>query len=171
MTLPKNAPPAIACRPRCRFQEGELRPRMYDSYAEQKIDQRIGFIAFPIVNIIVWAAIQLLSSQLNSLDTSLGAMRLRTAITWLPWVVNGLVLLWALIFRWHIGTGYLISFAGFAVTGIGLGLITMLVIFASTPLFALTGLIGLILFLLLLFGSGLWFLYKMFGLLRRWWAV
>jgi len=148
-----------------------LRPRVYDSYAEQKMDQRIGFIAFPIVNIIVWAIIQLLSGQVSSLDTSPSAMRLRLTITLLPWVVNGLVLLWALIFRWHIGMGYLTSFAGLAITGIGLGLITMLVIFASTPLFALTGLIGLVLFLLLLIGSGLWFLYKMFGLLRRWWAV
>ncbi len=171
MTLLKNAPPASICRLKCRFQEGRLRPRVYDSYAEQKIDQRIGFIAFPIVNIIVWAAIQVLSQQVSSLDTSPSAMRLRTIITLLPWVVNGLVLLWALIFRWHIGTGYLISFAGLAATGIGLGLITMLVIFASTPLFALTGYIGLILFLLLLVGSGLWFLYQMFGLLRRWWAI
>jgi hypothetical protein len=148
-----------------------LRPRVYDSYAEQKIDQRIGFIAFPIVNIIVWAAIRLLSAQLSSLDVSPSAVRLRTTITLLPWVVNGLVLVWALIFRWHIGTGYLISFAGFAATGIGLGLITVVVIFTSAPLFATTGLIGLVLFLLLLFGSGLWFLYKMFGLLRRWWAI
>jgi len=148
-----------------------LRPRVYDSYAELKVDQRIGFIAFPIVNIIVWVVIQLLSGQVSSLDTSPSAVRLRATITLLPWVVNGLVLLWALIFRWHIGTGYLISFAGFAATGIGLGLITVVVIFASTPLFAMTGLIGLVIFLVLLIGSGLWFLFKMLGLLRRWWAI
>jgi hypothetical protein len=150
-----------------------MRPRVYDSYAEQKIDQRIGFIAFPIVNIIVWLVAGMLLAQTTGvgIDQASNVARLRAASTWLPWVVNGLVLVWAAIFRWHIGVGYLVSCGGFLATGVGLGLIGVIVSFVSVPLLALTGLIGLVVFLLLMLVASIWFLMKMLGLLRRWWAV
>ncbi len=150
-----------------------MRPRIYDSYAEQKIDERIGFIAFPIVNIVVWVVARMLLARTSGagIDQASTVAGLRAASTWLPWVVNGLVLIWAAIFRWHIGVGYLVSCGGFLVTGVGLGLIGVVVSFVSVPLLALTGLIGLVVFLLLMLVASIWFLLKMFGLLRRWWAV
>ena len=148
-----------------------MRPRTYDSYADQKYDQRIGFIAFPIVNILIWVVITLLSQQISRFDLSSSASGLRLAVTYMPWIVNGALLLWAFIFRQQIGVGYLVSFAGFAAAGIGLGLIGMVALFVSTPLLALTGLIGVVIFLGLLLVGGIWFLVKMLGLLRRWWAI
>jgi len=35
---------------------------------------------------------------------------------------------------------------------------------------ALTGMIGLVVFFLLVLAASIWFLVKMFGLLKRWWA-
>lgn len=148
-----------------------MRPRVYDSYADQKRDQRVGFIAFPIVNILIWVVTNMLSQQISRFDLSANAYSLRLAINYLPWVVNGVVLLWAFIFRQHVGVGYLVSFAGFAVTGIGLGLITMIAFFVTTPLLALTGLIGAVILLAVLLVAGIWFLVKMFGVLRNWWAI
>ena len=150
-----------------------MRPRVYDSYAEQKIDQRIGFVAFPIVNIVVWLIAGMLLAQTTGagIDQAATVARLRAASTWLPWVANGFVLILLAIFRWHIAVGYLVSFGGFLVTGVGLGLIGVVVSFVSVPLLALTGLLGLLVFLLLVLAASIWFLLKMFGLLRRWWAI
>jgi hypothetical protein len=150
-----------------------VRPRVYDSYADQKIDQRIGFIAFPIVNILVWLVAGMLLARTTgaSVDQASNVATLRAAANWLPWIVNGLVLIWAAIFRWHIGVGYLVSLGGFLATGLGLGLLWVIVSFVSVPLLALAGLIGLVVFLLLMLAASIWFLLKMFGLLRRWWAI
>jgi len=34
-----------------------MKPKVYESFAEQKIDQRIGLVAFLIVNIVVGVAL------------------------------------------------------------------------------------------------------------------
>lgn len=150
-----------------------MRPRTYDSYADQKRDQRIGFIVFPIVNVIVWAVTSFLWSQTTglSLQEAARVAQLRTTANLLPWIVNGLILIWALIFRRHIAVGYLVSAAGFAIVGLGLGLISVVAYFVSAPVQALFDLIGFVFFLLLILVVGGWFLFKMFGVLKRWWAV
>jgi hypothetical protein len=104
-------------------------------------------------------------------DQAATVAKLRAASTWLPWAVNGFVLIVAAIFRWHVAVGYLVSLGGFLVTGVGLGLIGVVVSFVSVPLLALTGLIGLLVFLLVMLAASVWFLVKMFGLLRKWWAI
>lgn len=148
-----------------------MRPRVYDAYAEQKQDQRIGFIAFPIVTLAIWLTIVLLQGQIDAFDRSATAAQLKQAITVLPWAVNFLVIVPLLIFRWHIAVGYLVSLAGWTVLGIGLGLIGLVIFFASAPLLALTDLIGLVIFLLVLITISVLFVWKMIGLLRTWWAV
>lgn len=148
-----------------------MRPRFYDTYAEQKQDQRIGFIAFPIVTLAIWLTIVLLQGQINTFDTSATAAQLKQAITVLPWAVNFLVIVPLLILRWHIAIGYFVSLAGWTVLSIGLGLIGLVIFFASTPLLALTDLVGLVIFLLVLLVISVLFVWKMIGLLRNWWAV
>jgi hypothetical protein len=150
-----------------------VRPRVYDSYAEQKIDQRIGFVAFPVINIAVWIIAGMLLAQTTGagIDQAATVARLRAASTWLPWVTNGFVLIVAAIFRWHMAVGYLVSLGGFLVTGVGLGLISVVAYFVTAPLQALFDLGGLLFFLLLILVVGGWFLFKMFGVLRRWWTV
>lgn len=148
-----------------------MRPKEYESYAEEKLDQRIGFLLCVIVNIIIWLTVEFLRRQIDSLDLTPRATQLKLTITWLPWVVNLLILAYTLIFRRSVGTGYLVSFAGWTVVGVGLGLIGTVAFFASVPLLAVTGAIGFGVFLVLLAVGGLWFLWRMFRLLRRWWAV
>jgi hypothetical protein len=145
--------------------------RAYDSYAEQKHDQRIGFVAFPIVNIILWIVTALISGKINPFDRSADAYGMRSMVVWLPWAVNGLIMVAALILRRHIAFGYLISLVGFAIVFVGLGLISVVAYFVSAPLQALFDLGGFLFFLLLILVVGSWFLFKMFGVLRRWWAV
>jgi len=148
-----------------------MRPREYDSYADQKFDERIGFIMFPIVNLVVWTAAALLRGQISRFDLTPGAANMRTLVVVLPWIVNALLLAWALIFRWHIGVGYLISLAWLGITGLGLGLIMVVAYFFFSPLLALFGTIGLGVTLLLLLAIWIWYLVKMVGVLRRWWRV
>ena len=148
-----------------------MKGQRYDSYAAQKYDQRIGFVAFPIVNIIVWIVGALISGQINPFDTSAGAYGMRSLVVWLPWIVNGLIVLGALILRRHIAFGYLVSLAGFTTVGVGLGLISVVAYFVSAPLQAVFDLVGFLIFLLLIIAVGGWFLFKMFGVLRKWWAV
>ncbi len=112
-----------------------------------------------------------LQRQIDPFDASIRAVQLKTIISFLPWVANGLVLISVLVFRWYIGTGYLISFAGLMLAGTGIGLIGLVAFFATTPLLALTDWTGVIVFLGLLVTLGLWFLWKMFGILRKWWTV
>ncbi len=150
-----------------------MRPKVYETFAEQKADQRIGFIAFPILNILVWLAVWLLSRYVDSItvEPSVRHPNLRLAITLLPWVVNGLALLWAVIFRRYIASGYLVFLGAFMVVGSILGLIGLIAFFVSVPLTALTGLLGALIFLLLALGGCIWFMLKLVPIFRRWWEL
>ena len=150
-----------------------MKPKVYESFAEQKIDQRIGFVAFPIVNAAVWLAVWLLSRWVDSItiEPTVRHPSLRLAITLLPWVVNGLVLLWAAIFRRYIASGYLVFLAGMLVVGAILGLIGLVAFFLSVPLTALAGPLGVLLFLLLALAATIWFMLKVIPMLRRWWEI
>jgi hypothetical protein len=150
-----------------------MRPKVYETFAEQKADQRIGFIAFPILNILVWLAVWLLSRYVDSItvEPSVRRPNLRLAITLLPWVVNGLALLWAIIFRRYIASGYLVFLGAFLVVGSVLGLIGLIAFFVSVPLTALTGLLGALIFLLLALGGCIWFMLKLVPIFRRWWEL
>jgi hypothetical protein len=150
-----------------------MKPKEYETFAEQKIDQRIGFVAFLVVNIVVGLLVWLLSAWVDSItnEPTVRHPRLRLAITLLPWVVNGLLLLWAAIFRRYIASGYLVCLGGAVVVGTVLGLIVVVAFFLATPLSALIGPIGDLIFILLALGGAIWFLLKVFPLLRNWWAV
>ena len=150
-----------------------MKPKVYDSFAQQKIDQRIGFVAFPIVNVAVWLLAWLLNSWVNSItiEPSVQHPNLRLAITLLPWVVNGLLLIWAAIFRRYIASGYLVCLGAVLVVGAILGLIGVVAFFLAIPLSALIGPIGDLIFILLALGGSIWFILKVIPLLRNWWAI
>ena len=150
-----------------------MKPKVYESFAQQKIDQRIGFVAFPIVNLVVWLLVWLLSSWVDSItiEPTVRHSNLRLAITLLPWVVNGLLLIWAAIFRRYIAGGYLVCLGGMLVVGAILGLIGVVAFFLAIPLSALIGPIGDLIFIVLALGGGIWFLLKIIPLLRNWWAI
>ena len=147
-----------------------MHPKVYDTFADEKRDQRLGFVAFVLVNLLVVIAVELLSEGINHFDRSFDTSLTRTVIVVLPWALNGLVLPWTLIFRRQITVGYLVALGGCAITGIGLGLIAMVTYFVSAPLQGLLGLFGPLAFLLLAIVCSGWFLWRMIRLLRTWWA-
>ena len=150
-----------------------MKPKVYETFAEQKIDQRIGFCAFPIVNVVVWLLAWLLSSWVDSItiQPTVRHPNLRLAITLLPWVVNGLLLIWAVIFRRYIASGYLVFLGALLVVGAILGLIGVVAFFLAIPLSALVGPIGDLIFVVLALGGSIWFILKIIPLLRNWWAI
>jgi hypothetical protein len=150
-----------------------MKPKTYDTFAEQKIDQRIGFVAFPVVNLVIGLLAVLLTRWVDSItvEPAVRHPNLRLAITLLPWVANGLLLLWAAIFRRYIASGYLVCLGGILVVGTLLGLIGIVAFFLAVPLSALVGPIGDLIFILLVLGVGIWLLLKVFPLLRNWWAI
>ena len=150
-----------------------MKPKVYETFAEQKIDQRIGFCAFPIVNVVVWLLAWLLSSWVDSITIEPTARHpnLRLAITLLPWVVHGLLLIWAVIFRRYIASGYLVFLGALLVVGAILGLIGVVAFFLAIPLSALVGPIGDLIFVVLALGGSIWFILKIIPLLRNWWAI
>jgi hypothetical protein len=57
------------------------------------------------------------------------------------------------------------------VVGTILGLIGVVAFFLAIPLSALIGPLGDLTFLLLAHGGSIWFLVKVFPLLKSWWAI
>src|SRR5205809_6818413 len=121
-----------------------MKPKVYETFAQQKIDQRIGFVAFPIANLAVVLLTWLLNSWVNSItiEPTVRHPNIRLAITALPWVVNGLLLIWAAIFRRYIAAGYLVCLVAMLVVGSILGLIGVVAFFLAVPLSALIGPLG-----------------------------
>jgi hypothetical protein len=150
-----------------------MKRKVYETFAEQKIDQRIGFIAFPIVNAAVWLAAWLLRGWVDSssVDPTVRHPNLQLTITLLPWAVNGLLLIWALIFRPHIAGGYLVFLGGLLVVGALLALIGVVSFFLSIPLTALTGPLGILVFIVLAIAGIIWFMLKIFPVFKRWWEI
>ncbi len=150
-----------------------MKPKVYETFAQQKIDQRIGFVAFLIVNIGVGLLIWLLSAWVDSItiEPTVRHPNLRLVIAALPWVMNGLLLIWAAIFRRYIASGYLVCLGGMLVVGAILGLIVVVAFFLAVPLSALIGPIGDLIFILLALAGMIWFLLKVFPILRKWWEI
>jgi hypothetical protein len=150
-----------------------VKPKEYASFAQQKIDQRIGFVAFLIVNVVVGLLAGLLSSWVDSItiEPTVRHPNLRLVIALLPWVVNGLLLIWALFFRRYIASGYLVCLGGLLVVGAILGLIGVVAFFLAIPLSALVGPIGDLIFVVLALGGGIWFTLKVIPILRNWWEI
>ena len=150
-----------------------MKPKVYETFAQQKIDQRIGFVAFPIVNLVIWLLVWQLSNWVDSItiEPTVRHPNLRLTIALLPWVVNGLVLLWAAIFRRYIASGYLVCLSALLVVGALLGLIGVVAFFLAIPLSALIGPIGDLIFILLALGGGIWFILKIIPLFKHWWAI
>ncbi len=95
-----------------------MKRKIYVTARERKADQLKGFLVFPIVNIPLWIIVQFIFSQMSTQGTTkdLSSFALvRDLILALPWLVNGVVLVLALVFRPQFGVGY-IAFIAIAIT-------------------------------------------------------
>ena len=113
-------------------------------------DQIIGFLAFPLVNVPLW----IISQRMES---------------WaLPWIVNGIVLALAFLFRPQFGVGY-IAFIGIAITVVTvLSVLFVAACFVSILSAALIGPLAIALFVFLMSG-GLYGLAVIVGYLIKIW--
>ena len=113
-------------------------------------DQIIGFLAFPLVNVPLWIISQRIDSSA------------------LPWLVNGIVLALAFLFRPQFGVGY-IAFIGIAITVVTvLSVLFVAACFVSILSAAVIGPLAIALFVFLMSG-GLYGLAVIVGYLIKIW--
>ena len=113
-------------------------------------DQIIGFLAFPLVNVPLWIISQRIDSSA------------------LPWIVNGIVLALAFLFRPQFGVGY-IAFIGIAITVVTvLSVLFVAACFVSILSAAVIGPLAIVLFVFLMSG-GLYGLAVIVGYLIKIW--
>jgi hypothetical protein len=134
-----------------------LKRKAYATAQERNLDQIIGMVTFPVVNVLVAILTYFWSQYGFSKEYSM----------LLPWVVNGLILISTLIFRPHIGVGYIKSFFATIAMGIILGCWFIVACFASAISFQSTGGASLVFFIFLFLG-GIFFLGKgVYKILKR----
>jgi len=113
-------------------------------------DQIIGFLAFPLVNIPLW----ILSQRIDS--------------SALPWLVNGILLALAFLFRPQFGVGY-IAFIGVAIIVVTvLSIVFVAACFVSILSAAVIGPLAIGLFIFLM-SAGLYGLAIIVGYLIKIW--
>jgi hypothetical protein len=83
-----------------------MKRKVYTTRREQMTDQIIGFLAFPLVNVPLWIILLVIPVRSDSTWLAILAGAL-------PWLVNGIVLILALLLRPWLAVGYL-AFVGAA---------------------------------------------------------
>jgi hypothetical protein len=123
-----------------------MKRKVYTTERERKTDQIIGFAAFPLVNAALWFVMDRLLVD-----------RVWANVSLLPWIVNGLVLTLAFLFRPQMGIGY-VACIGLVCIPIVPGLVCVAACFVAVAVKEPWGpVIGLLVFLGL--AAGLFWLY------------
>ena len=99
-----------------------MRRKEYRDASERKQDRWIGFVAFPLINVglLIVEFVLFVASYQIGIGWSSQAMGLLRS---LPWIVNGLVLIWSLIFRPEFTVGYLAFMAFIIVVAVVVGVL------------------------------------------------
>jgi EamA domain-containing membrane protein RarD len=85
-----------------------MKRKVYATRRERMIDQILGFLVFPLVNVSLGITLWIISQMISSLWW----FELSSV---LPWLVNGIIIVLALLWRPEFAMGY-IAFFGVAVT-------------------------------------------------------
>jgi hypothetical protein len=83
----------------------QLKRKVYTSKSGRIFDLVLGIVAFPVINGLIYLLLMLINRDLKN-DLA------KEYILMLPWIINGLLLVVALIFRPYMGLGYIVSFFG-----------------------------------------------------------
>ena len=148
-----------------------MKRKVYVTDQERRADQIKGFLAFPIVNVLLWIILQLLYSlsptQGPATNESVFVL-VRCLIFALPWLVNGSVLALALIFRPQFGVGYIAFVTGAFTVIILLGTLFVAACFVSILSALVLGPLAIIVFIILML-VGLYFIARLaFYLFESW---
>jgi hypothetical protein len=144
-----------------------MKRKVYESEHDRRRDRRIGVIACPIVNGALWLLQSwLLGTAVGGLYLSTSAsIALVTAIELIPWLVNGVVLLLALIFRPEIGIGYLGFFGGLLLLGGTFAAIVVVSCVVSIPIILISNELGLLVWVILMIVSAIYFGIKLVSIM------
>jgi hypothetical protein len=106
-------------------QGSRMKRKEYRSISERKADNRAGFRSFPVVNLVLWVVYKLLQTwdTTNYSNGSGDDLFIQILILMLPWVVNGLILVWNFVFRPEFAIGYLVFIAFALVVVFALGIL------------------------------------------------
>ena len=143
--------------------------KVYATDQERKSDQRLGCIAFPLVNGAIWMGWLVVTEGLI-IDANLFALGLGAA-----WFVNGIIFILAFLFRPALGVGYIVSIALILVAVMMLGGLCLVSCFAgyavALPLdIVITHVLGYLVALVLFF-VGLRFFYRWaHAAYEDWWS-
>lgn len=108
-----------------------MKRKVYTTRRERMIDQVLGFLAFPLVNVLLGIILWMMMSGVDSLSLPL--------VSVLPWLVNGAIIVLAFLLRPEFAIGY-ISFMGAAVAVvIALSVVVVAACFVIIPLAAVIG--------------------------------
>ena len=148
-----------------------MKRKVYSTPRERKADQLIGFWAFPLVNVPLWLISQMLYSQLPTgvpaADLS-SVAQIRTLVSALPWLVNGLVLVLAFLFRPQLVVGYVAFVAIAFIAVIMLGSLFVVACFVSFVSAVVIGPLAIILFFVLMLAGAYSVALVGHSLFREW---
>ena len=99
-----------------------MRRKAYRDVGERKRDRWIGFFAFPLINGALLLAELLLFVANYQIGTGWNS-QVEVLLKLLPWIVNGLVIIWAIIFWPEFTVGYLAFMAFILVIAVILGVL------------------------------------------------
>ena len=109
-----------------------MKRKVYITRRERMIDQILGFLAFPLVNVPLGIVLWLISERIDS-------QLLAALVSALPWLVNGIVLVLAVLLRPEFAIGY-VTFIGAAVAVVtALSVVVVAACFVIIPLAPVLG--------------------------------
>ena len=146
-----------------------MKRKVYASRRERMIDQIMGFVAFPLVNIPLGTILWRISSM-DILSRTNDASLLLVLVSALPWIVNGIILVLAFLLRPEFAVGY-ISFIGAAVAVvIALSTVVVAACFVIIPLAPVIGDLVNWVFIFLIAVGLLVLVSFAIELFRGWWS-
>ena len=108
-----------------------MKRKVYATRRERMIDQILGFVALPLVNVPLGIILWLIMSEVDP--------QWVTPLLLLPWLVNGIILVLAFLWRPEFAVGY-ITFIGVAVAlAVGLSAVVVAACFVIIPLYLIIG--------------------------------
>lgn len=156
-----------------------MRRLSYATPRERKRDQLFGFVAFPVVNGVLYLATSwLLAGGATTFQGEMDDEQFRLVVLLLPWVVNGLLLALSLVFRPQMAIGYLACLSGILILGIALGALFLLSCFAALAVGIPTsnlaedlgGFLTLLVFFGLMLAGVVFFGWLILHFFKDWWS-
>lgn len=139
-----------------------MKRKVYPTRRERMIDELIGFLAFPLVNVPLGI---MLGAIKHRIDSSLLML-----VAALPWLVNGGLLVLAFLLRPAFAIGYIAFIGAVVASVIALSVVVVAACFVTIPLFLVIGDLGNCVFILLVLVGLFRLVVWAMDLFTNWWS-